>query len=94
MGADYKVSFVDDGKNEYRRVLYRLENKGIVKNESMKDPVVDKSERSSRGVHYRWVLANKGREICKKHEHLFTLWEEGKIFEFEEEIEKFLDEKS
>ena len=45
-------------------------------------------------VNYRWVLANKGRKICKKHEHLFILWEEGKIFEFEKEIEKVLDEKS
>jgi len=44
MEADYKVGFVDDGQTEFRKVLYRLENRGIVQNESMKGPVVNKDK--------------------------------------------------
>ena len=87
MGADYKVSFDDDGQTENRKVLYRLENLGVVVNEKVKKPSKD----GGQWVLTRWFLTEKGREICKKYEYLFTLWEEGKIFEFEKEIEKFLN---
>lgn len=57
----------------FRKVLYLIENKGIVKIQR---------ERKNKGYSYSWHLTKKGQKIIDENNSLKNLWKEGKIIEF------------
>ena len=77
--VDY-VWFVDDGKAEGRKILYKLESQGIVRCASEKIKL--KPEDKLYGYSYNWELTKKGTEIVSKNVALQELWQIGNIQEF------------
>ncbi len=77
MAGDYYIWFDEKG-SESRALLYKLENRGIVKlhQEAEKDGFYS----------YKWELTKEGKEIVDKNKKLKELWKQGNILEFYNQI--------
>jgi len=82
-GGNYHTWF-DSRDAESRKILYLLENKGIVK-------LNQEKEEKPGWYKYEWQLTQKGEDIVKTNNDLQNLWKHGKIQEFYKRINLILD---
>jgi NAD(P)H-nitrite reductase large subunit len=71
MGGEYITWFREEGSKE-RRLLYKLENLGIVKLDR-KIEFIDKKK----SYHYKWILTSAGKKLVDENESLKEMWKNG-----------------